>query len=132
MPDALAIALEHHRAGRVRQAADAYRALIAQDPNHADALNWLGVLAFQAGRPDHAIPLLERATKIRPDDPAFAHNLGMAHLHANHFTDAIAAFERASKLAPDRPETLHAWGLAHLARRTEGEPGHEATPDDVG
>src|SRR3954471_22462444 len=78
MPDALAIALEHHRAGRVRQAADAYRALIAQDPHHADALNWLGVLAFQAGRPDHAIPLLERATNARPEDPAFAHNLGMA------------------------------------------------------
>lgn len=119
--DPLAIALEHHRAGRVRQAADAYRALLAQDPNHADALNWLGVLAFQAGRPDHAIPLLERATRARPTDAAFAHNLGMAHLHANHFTDAIAAFERASKLAPDRPETLHAWGLAHLARRTEGD-----------
>jgi predicted TPR repeat methyltransferase len=117
--DALAIALEHHRAGRLRQAAAAYRALIDADPHHADALNWLGVLAFQAGRPDHAIPLLERAAKARPDDPAFAHNLGMAHLHSNHFTDAIEAFERAAKLAPDRPETLTAWGLAHLARRTE-------------
>ena len=119
--DALAIALEHHRAGRVRQAAAAYRALIDADPTHADALNWLGVLAFQAGRPDHAIPLLERAAKARPDDPAFAHNLGMAHLHSNHFTDALTAFERAAKLAPDRPETLAAWGLAHLARRTEGD-----------
>src|SRR5215218_3665750 len=61
--DPLAIALEHHRAGRVRQAAAAYRALIEENPNHADALNWLGVLAFQSGRPDHAIPLLERAAK---------------------------------------------------------------------
>jgi predicted TPR repeat methyltransferase len=120
--DALAIALEHHRAGRLRQAAAGYRALIEQDPHHADALNWLGVLAFQAGRPDHAIPLLERAARARPGDAAFAHNLGMARLHSNHFTDAIEAFERAARLAPDRGETLMAWGLAHLARNTAGDP----------
>jgi predicted TPR repeat methyltransferase len=120
--DPLAIALEHHRAGRLRQAAAGYRALIDADPTHADALNWLGVLAFQAGRPDHAIPLLERAATARPNDPAVAHNLGMAHLHANHFTDAITAFERAARLAPDRPETLTAWGLAHLSRRSPGDP----------
>ncbi|HEY7119448.1 MAG TPA: tetratricopeptide repeat protein [Tepidisphaeraceae bacterium] len=119
--DPLALALEHHRAGRVREAAGRYRELIAADPRHADALHWLGVLACQSGRPDHAIPLFERAASIRPDDPAAHHNLGTACLSAGRADDAVRAFERAARLAPDRGETLMAWGLAHLVRRAPGD-----------
>jgi predicted TPR repeat methyltransferase len=119
--DALQIALEHHRAGRLRQAATTYRTLIDADPQHAEALHWLGVLAFQAGRPDQAVPLLEQAAALRPKDAAYEHNLGMAYLHCGEADYAIKAFERATKLVPDRPETLMAWGLAHLSRAKPGD-----------
>ncbi len=119
--DALQIALEHHRAGRLRQAAATYRTLIDTDPQHAEALHWLGVLAFQAGRADQAIPLLEQAAALRPADAAYEHNLGMAYLHSGEAAFAIKAFERAIKLVPDRPETLMAWGLAHLSRGEQGD-----------
>jgi predicted TPR repeat methyltransferase len=121
MPDPLAIALEHHRAGRLRQAAATYQSLLRGNPLHADALHWLGVLATQAGRPAAAVPFLEQAAALRADDPAFAHNLATAHLHAGQYDHAIRAFERALKLVPDRPDTLLAWGLAHLARRQPGD-----------
>lgn len=119
--DALQIALEHHRAGRLRQAAATYRTLIDADPHHAEALHWLGVLAFQAGRADLAIPLLEQAAALRPADAAYEHNLGMAYLQCGEAAYAIKAFERATKLVPDRPETLMAWGLAHLSRAQPGD-----------
>jgi predicted TPR repeat methyltransferase len=119
--DALQIALEHHRAGRLSQAAAIYRTLIDGDPKHAQALHWLGVLAFQAGRAEQAVPLLERALALQGDDAAFAHNLGMACLQCGRFAEAIGAFERAIKSAPDRGETLMAWGLAHLSRGAAGD-----------
>jgi predicted TPR repeat methyltransferase len=114
--DTFQIALEHHRAGRVRQAADIYRSLIDANPQHADAMHWLGVLAFQAGRPAQAIPFLEGAFKLCPMDAAFAHNLGLACLHAGQFAQAVQALDRATEMAPDRAETLLAWGLARLAQ----------------
>lgn len=120
--DTFQIALEHHRSGRLRQAAAGYRALLDIDPSHPDAAHWLGVLAFQAGRAAQAVTLLETAIARRPNDAAFHHNLGMALLHAGRPGGAIASFERATELAPDRRETLLAWGLAHLTRGQPGDP----------
>jgi predicted TPR repeat methyltransferase len=119
--DLLQIALEHHRAGRLRQAEEGYRALIAQDPNHADALHWLGVLLCQAGQGEAAIALLERAVVRRPDDAAFQHNLGQAYTIARRPADAIEAFARAAELEPGRAETLHQLALAYLTRREDGD-----------
>src|SRR4029077_7822337 len=119
--DPFQIALEHHRAGRLRAAAAGYRALIDADPRHAEALHWLGVLAVQAGRAKQGVPLLERAAALASDDPAIQHNLGMAYLQSGQAGGAIKAFERAAKLAPDKPEVLMAWGLAHLARGEAGD-----------
>jgi predicted TPR repeat methyltransferase len=117
----LEIALEHHRAGRVRQAEADYRALIARDANHADAIEWLGVLVYQAGRADEAVGLLERAARLRPDDGAFWHNLGQACAGCGRLTDAIDAFEKSARLVPGRAETLFTLGTARLARRQPGD-----------
>src|SRR6478672_6151430 len=102
--DSLAIALEHHRAGRLRQAEEGYRALIAADPNNADALHWLGVLLCQAGQGPAAVELLERAVAQRPGDAAFQHNLGQAYRITRRLDDAVDAFARAVELEPRRAE----------------------------
>src|SRR5438309_403288 len=94
--DLLQIALEHHRAGRLRQAEANYRALLDASPNDADALHWLGVLLYQAGAAGEAIPLLQRAAELRPADPAFQHNLAQAYLSNGRPDDAVAAFGRAA------------------------------------
>src|SRR4051794_31005155 len=97
--DPLQIALEHHRAGRFRQSEAGYRAIVdagPDHPNYADALHWLGVLTFQAGRAAEAAALLARAAAGRPADPAFHYNLGHACLAAGRADDAVAAFDRAA------------------------------------
>ncbi|HEY2585806.1 MAG TPA: tetratricopeptide repeat protein [Tepidisphaeraceae bacterium] len=119
--DIFQIALEHHRGGRLREAEAGYRAALERDPQHADAAHWLGILLVQAGQPEAAVPLLERAVAAKPDDAAFVHNLAQACLNCGRADDAIATFDRAINLAPDRPDALLAAATARLARRAPGD-----------
>ena len=60
-------AINAHTLGKYPEAEKLYRQVLAMDPNHAGACQNLGVLAFQVGRNDAAIPLLKRALAINPD-----------------------------------------------------------------
>jgi len=89
--DLLQIGLEHHRASRLRQAEAAYRGLLDREPNHPDALHWLGVLMHQAGRDQEAVAFLQRAVSARPDDAAFPQRLGHACLRGRQRERAVVA-----------------------------------------
>src|SRR5436305_8012750 len=119
--DLLQIALEHHRSGRLQQAAAGYRAVLEAEPGHAEANQWLGILVLQAGRADQAVAWLERAATARPEDAAFQHNLAQAYLGCGRYDEAIAALERSAALDPNRPETMMALGLARLSRQAPGD-----------
>jgi cytochrome c-type biogenesis protein CcmH/NrfG len=43
------LALQHHQAGRPREAEQLYRQILSQQPQHAGALHYLGVIAHQQG-----------------------------------------------------------------------------------
>ncbi|MDR3534721.1 MAG: tetratricopeptide repeat protein, partial [Rhodopila sp.] len=53
-------------AGRLAEAEQIYRQVIAAAPRHADALHALGALALQAGRPAVADTLLSQAIGLKP------------------------------------------------------------------
>lgn len=55
-----------HVAGRLAEAEQAYRQVVAAAPRHADALHALGALALQAGRPDAADRLIGHAIALKP------------------------------------------------------------------
>ena len=76
--DSLRAGLAHHQAGRLTEAEQAYRAVLAIDPEQAKALYLLGVLYTGAGRLDAAAALLERAVAAAPDDTDARFNLGNA------------------------------------------------------
>jgi predicted TPR repeat methyltransferase len=119
--DLLNIAIEHHRAGRLLQAEEGYRALLALSPADVEALHLLGVLAEQVGRPGDAAPLLERAAKLRPMDAAIAYNLGHALAQSGRIDAAIEAFARSLELEPARTATMVDLGLALLTRQRPGD-----------
>ena len=60
MREALQRARAMHRAGRVAEAEQAYRAVLAMHPDHPDALHLLGVIAAQRGEEAGARDLLSR------------------------------------------------------------------------
>ena len=65
IPEALAIAIQHHQAGRLQAAEQIYRQILAVEPNHADALHLLGVIASQAGKHEVAVEYIGRAIGLQ-------------------------------------------------------------------
>jgi tetratricopeptide (TPR) repeat protein len=105
-------ALAAHRGGDLEAAERGYRAALAQSPDHALALHFLGVIAYQRGRTNDALPLLERAAKLRPDEPEFHNNLGLALMEVDRHDDAIVAYERALARNPSHATAWNNLGLA--------------------
>ncbi len=92
--------VEHHRAGRLEQAAAAYDKVLARDPDCAPALSMKGVLALQHGRPEEAIAPLQRATALDGTQPGFFLNLGNALRGTERLAEAEDAYRRALALDP--------------------------------
>jgi len=91
----------HHEAGRTEQAEKGYYALLRMDPDHADALHLLGVLANEVGNYTRGAALIRRALVMMPQFPDGFLNLGNALNGLGDIDGARAAFERAVALRPD-------------------------------
>ncbi|HTH58576.1 MAG TPA: tetratricopeptide repeat protein [Paraburkholderia sp.] len=89
-----------HRDGRLDDAERDYRALLAADPVHVDALHMLGVLRHQQGQHAEAADLVRRAVDLRPGDAALHLNLGNALKALGQLDGAIERFRNALTLAP--------------------------------
>ena len=72
LSELLEAAIARHRAFDFDEAERLYRAVLAAEPGHADALHNLGVLlAIQLGRPGQSLPHLEAALNADPLRPQF-------------------------------------------------------------
>ncbi|MBV9970010.1 MAG: tetratricopeptide repeat protein, partial [Xanthobacteraceae bacterium] len=76
--DILDAGIAQHQAGRWVEAEAAYRKVLAQQPDHPDALHLLGVLAQQAGRPELAVDLIGQAIRRNGRNQFYFCNLGLA------------------------------------------------------
>ncbi|MGD0387897.1 MAG: tetratricopeptide repeat-containing glycosyltransferase family protein [Tepidisphaeraceae bacterium] len=98
------LAVQHHQAGRLGEAEQLYRQVLAQQPDHADALHLSGVLAIQAGRLDAAVEFIRRAIAICSTNANYYSNLGGALKDRGQVDQAIAAYGQAIRLKPDFAE----------------------------
>lgn len=104
--DALAAALGDHRAGRLELAERAYRAILVQEPQNADALHLLGVVAHQRGDHREALRLIGAAVAAAPSHTAAQFNLAGVLDATGDDAGAVAAYERVLVLAPDNVDAL--------------------------
>jgi predicted O-linked N-acetylglucosamine transferase (SPINDLY family) len=96
--------LSHHRAGRLAEAEKMYRQVLAQQPNHPDALHLLGLVAVESRRWDAAVDWLRRAVRIQPDNAEAHNDLGNALRDQRQLDESIAAYRQAIGLKPDFAE----------------------------
>jgi Flp pilus assembly protein TadD len=94
-------AVEHHQAGRLTEAEPLYREVLMCEPNHADALHLLGVLAAQSFRFGEATELIGKACALAPNVAAYRRHLGNAMSEKKDFHGAVDAYGQALRLVPD-------------------------------
>lgn len=134
--EALGMAVDHHRAGRLADAESIYRKVLEVEPDSVDAMYLLGVLAHQVGRNDIAVEYIGRAVALAPTAER-SYALGAALQGMGRLDDAVAAYGDAIARQPDFVEAHRglATVLRHLGRWEEAIPPLRATvaamPDDA-
>ncbi|MBT3553871.1 MAG: tetratricopeptide repeat protein [Rhodospirillaceae bacterium] len=106
-----------HHAGRFRDAQAVYAEIIEEEPEHADALNLLGTVLAQQGRPKQAVGFMRRATQAGPEVPNYFCNLGVVLLDLGRYDESKRAFERALKI--DRHFADAYYNLGKLFKQME-------------
>lgn len=102
-----------HQAGRLTEAEDGYRRLLADDPENAEVLHLLGILRAQRGDLREAYELVTRASSLAPDNAACRHTLGEMYLSEGRLDEARQAYDAARQLNPNLA-SAHA-GLGQVA-----------------
>jgi len=97
-------ALRHHQAGRLNEAERFYRQILAVEPRHGDSLHLLGVIAYQMGRHDVAVDLVNRAITINAKEPVYHSNLGNALREQGKLDEAVVCYREALVLNPSYAE----------------------------
>jgi tetratricopeptide (TPR) repeat protein len=78
-----------------------YQAAIEKNPQDADSLSNLGQVLVKMNRPADAIPYLERAASLSPDQWTYQFNLARALGLAGRVDESIQGYRRAQQLIPD-------------------------------
>jgi tetratricopeptide (TPR) repeat protein len=115
MPDDLHLAVRYHQNGHLEQAARIYQDILRRQPDHAEALHLLGVVALQQGDPARAVELIGRAVAVNPSAAAFHANLAEAYRALGQPERAAGCCQVALRLQPEYPEAANNLGLAWLA-----------------
>ncbi|MGX1498698.1 putative TPR repeat methyltransferase [Labrenzia sp. MBR-25] len=87
-----------HRGGDLGAALNAYKDVLAEDPDHADGLHFLGLLHFDAGHADNAIALIQASLEKNPRNFSAWNNLGNILKLSGNKDEALKAYLRAVEI----------------------------------
>jgi tetratricopeptide (TPR) repeat protein len=91
------------------------RRVLENNPDHAQALNYIGyTYAEKEIFLDEAEALVKRALELKPDDGYITDSLGWVYFKKGQLDKAIAELEKAHKLAPEDPVIAEHLGDAYL------------------
>ena len=123
---ARAAALE--RLGRSDDAAAIFRGLLEQEPDDAEAANYLGYMWADLGiHLDEALPLIRHAVELEPDNPAYLDSLGWVQFRLGHLDEAERWLRQAVDGSPSDGTVLAHLGevLAALSKTAEARKSLE-------
>jgi tetratricopeptide (TPR) repeat protein len=110
-----------HGAGRLAEAEQIYRQILAAVPTHADSLHMLGVVALQAGQPAAAIRCIDQAIALQPAAAIYHVNRANALLALGERDAAVAGCRMALRYKRNCAEAFQVMGhtLSDLGRTDE-------------
>ncbi len=110
-----------HAAGRLAEAEQMYRQVLAAEPRHADASHMLGVLALQSGHPAAALDLFDAAILVKPLVSAYHVHRAHALLALRRPAEAVVACRVALRTKSNNAEAYQVLGHAHTDALQPGE-----------
>jgi len=119
--DPLANARSLFSAGRYVEAAAACRTALKLGQPVAECLVLLGTIATLTDQVRTAIPLLQLAVSLAPDDISGLNALGLAQRGARNFAEAVSCFEQVLLRTPSRPEPLRNLAHTHFEQKSWGK-----------
>jgi len=105
--------VELQRTGKYLEAKICFQSVLRAEPGHPLALELMGKLISEAGRPVDAIPYFQKALERRPTNPGYLNNLGYALLLAGDHAAALKQFSNAIVHQPGFVDALCNAGWAH-------------------
>ena len=90
-------ALDDHKNGRLKNAENIYRIILADQPHHPDANHNLGVLMVAEGNLLLAIQLFKKAVAVNPSFEQFWHSYIYTLIKCGQTEDAQKIFREADK-----------------------------------
>jgi predicted O-linked N-acetylglucosamine transferase (SPINDLY family) len=110
-----------HNARRFAEAESIYRRILAVQPQNADALHLLGVLAGQCGHPAEAVRLIRQAIQISPHVADYHCNLASFLLANGQVDDAIASFQSALVLGQFQAGHVSSHRISFVGMQPRGD-----------
>ncbi len=97
----LQIAEKYYQANRLTQAEQAYRQVLKEQPQNAEALCGLGILAQKINQPEMAEKLLSNAVSLQPKLFKAWFSLGNLRQARGNLPEAQSAYQKAIELQPN-------------------------------
>lgn len=88
----------HLQSGRLENAIQLYKQILDKNPEHSDAMHYLGVALFQNGASENGLQWLSRSLELKPDDATFHNNMGMVLEKSSELAEAERHFTTALKI----------------------------------
>ena len=108
---AIALAGQHHMAGRLPEAESIYRQILQTNPDQPVALHLLGLIAHQVGQNDVAVDLMTKALAIKPDYALAYNNLGLTYKAMGRLDEAVTSYHEALAIKSDFAEAHNNLGI---------------------
>jgi tetratricopeptide (TPR) repeat protein len=92
----------YDKMGEFDKMATEMKEVIRVDPNHADALNYLGYSYSERGiLLEEALKLIQKAMELKPNMGYITDSLGWIYYKLGDYEKAVIELEKANQLTPD-------------------------------
>jgi len=99
-----------HQEGKLDQAELIYQQILQINPENAEVLHLLGMIAYQVEKYDLAVNLINQAIEIDNRQPIFFHNLGLVLKDRGDLEGAIRVYQQVVRANPKDSEAYNNLG----------------------
>ncbi len=102
-----------HGAGKSGEAELVIKKILRREPENSDAIHFLGVIAYEAGRIELAKDCINKAIQLMPWNASCFNNMGNIFQLEKNFSQAVVWYEKAFEMDPGNKRTCSNLGVAY-------------------